>query len=78
MDEYIILVIIHFDQLDTNCSGDYHDITILINGILAQKYGDDYHDRGNDKVKGFLDGLCHVYGEENMVVNWLNLADRSI
>lgn len=48
----------HFDKEDTDFGGDYHYITLFDNGgNQVHEFGDAYHDRGQEKLEGFIMGL---------------------
>lgn len=49
----------HYSTDDPECYGDYHSIDLVdsVSGRVIQSYGDYYHDKGSEKVEGFLDGL---------------------
>ncbi len=54
----ILTVRTHYPQNDPNCDSDYSSIEILDStGRVLQAYGDYYHDKGVEKVEGFLDAL---------------------
>lgn len=51
-----ITVCTHYDKDENGLHGDYRYVTITINGTEVRRYGDEYHDRGLDKARGFVDG----------------------
>lgn len=74
-----VTVITHFDKdEDPDCSGDYREIEIKIEDEFTtwiETYGDAYHDRGKEKVEGFIDGLKYAFGKRNVKVKYISVAD---
>ena len=54
-----IKVITWYAEDDVDCTGDYYSISLVDvdTGNEIQVYGDSYHDKGKEKIEGFLDGL---------------------
>ena len=54
-------IVTHFSIEDTDCGGDYYSIDVVApDGKAIASYGDYYHDKGREKVEGFLDGLRYA------------------
>ena len=53
-------IIKHFLIDDKDFSGDYCSIELRVNDENVIEYGDDYHDKGDEKVEGFLDALKYL------------------
>lgn len=68
-----IKIVTHYDRDDIDCSGDYASIDIYLNGTKIKSYGDYYHDKGSEKVDGFLDGLTMLMTD--IVFTTENIAD---
>ena len=57
--------IFHYAIDDTECCGDYYSIDLYDNNNkLAAYWGDDYHDDGEDKLDGFIEGVEWAMGEK--------------
>lgn len=57
-----IQVITHYCIEDTEYDGDYVGVSIVKidekgNKVLVHSYGDNHHDKGQEKVEGFLDAM---------------------
>ena len=77
MSKHYLTVVTHYEFHDTEFMGDYYDIEILDeqDDIIIQ-YGDCYHDKGEEKTSGFIEGFKHAVGHENVEVTYIKLADR--
>lgn len=66
---------------DPEMKSDYCAIDIYVNGIHKQSYGDYYHDKGYDKMQGwlngFINGISLFDGELNKVI-YTHKADYEI
>jgi hypothetical protein len=50
--------VIHFDEDDKTFGGDYFSVELKDeNGKVIAAYGDCYHDKGAEKVEGFIAGV---------------------
>lgn len=54
----IIKIVTHYSEDDPQFYRDYYCIEVFIDEVKVKHYGDHYHDKGRDKVDGFLDALC--------------------
>ena len=55
----------HFHVDDPDCGGDYIDVELLDEqGNVIAEYGDYYHDKGDEKIEGFIDGVEWATGEK--------------
>lgn len=71
-----IFTILEHHEKGEDCHGDYFDLEILDeNGTCIQTYGDAYHDSGNDKAEGFIDGVRYASNEE-IKIEYKDVADR--
>jgi hypothetical protein len=53
-----LTVITHYLEDDPECYGDYDHITIEDeSGDQITSFGDYYHDKGDDKVDAFIEGV---------------------
>lgn len=56
-----LIQITHFPKDDPDCDGDYYDIELRDeNNDKIVGYGDHYHDSGQEKMEGFIQGFRHV------------------
>lgn len=74
---YDIKVVTHYSKDDTRCIGDYIDIEVFVDGRLAIKYGDYYHDKGQEKAVGFIDAIKYSLNPKPEIVKE-EIADREI
>jgi len=73
-----LIVVTHFRDDDKECWGDYCSIDILDEkGNLIETYGDYYHDKGDEKVQGFIDAIEYIDGEAPEVER-KNVADYEV
>lgn len=70
-----IQIIKRFAKSDTKCSGDYHSVELIIEDDIAASYGDHYHDKGDDKIAGFLDALVYIFPDDEFEVVRINKND---
>ena len=52
----------HFAEEDTECISDYIDIEVFVDDELVYTAGDWYHDKGDEKVEGFIEGYIKRSG----------------
>ena len=57
-----IKIITHYGKNDIECTGDYWEIDLVIDDKSHFYFGDDYHERGMDKVEGFLRAAKYFVG----------------
>lgn len=69
-------VIVHYGEDDPQCISDYHRVEVFLNGKKVVEYADAYHDRGMDKVKGFLDALRLYEPELDIITE--DIADEVV
>ena len=55
-----ILITEHYNKEDKLFERDYLSIDIEVDGQLIKEYGDYYHDKGYEKMLGFLDALKYL------------------
>lgn len=66
----------HYPKSDPDCDGDYYDIELLSEtGMVIVEYGDYYHEKGEEKMEGFIEGVEWVLGEK-VKVERVDVADR--
>lgn len=59
-----LTVVTHYCKDDPNFDSDYSDIEILdTEGNQIAIYGDYYHDKGLEKIDGFIDGIRWATGK---------------
>lgn len=69
-----IEVISHYDKNeDEYCTGDYCAVTVKIDDKTCQRYGDYYHDKGEQKAEGFIDGVRYFNPDVNVI--YIKIAD---
>ncbi len=69
-------IVTHFTTDDPEFCADYYDIELFDESDeLVTEFGDYYHDRGDDKVEGFIEGAEWALGEK-IEVERINVADR--
>lgn len=72
-NSYDLLVVTYYtryeDESDEDCiNGDYSWMEIRdSNDALLTDYGDYYHDKGLEKVEGFIDGFTILFGKKPKV-----------
>lgn len=48
---------------DVGCiGGDYIDVELWLDGKMVESFGDDYHNKGDETLGGFLQGLKYAFG----------------
>ena len=72
-----VKIVKHYSIEDPEFYGDYGSIQIFINGDLAIEYGDYYHDKGQEKVDGFLDALRFLSKKEK-IIGLINVEKEEI
>jgi len=75
-EKVFIQIIQHFPITDQDFIGDYYDIELKMNGVVAATFGDYYHDKGEDKVKGFLSCVEYLFVKKSYEVHEVRVADR--
>lgn len=51
-------LITHFEECEEeDFDGEYWGVSLWYNDKLIKSYGDYYHEKGEEKMEGFLDGL---------------------
>lgn len=69
-------VITHFPKSDPRFYSDYYDIEIIDEaGNRIADFGDGYHDDGQPKMQGFIQGVEWALGKKVKVISE-NIADR--
>lgn len=76
-----ITVTTHFQKRDTTFQYDYYSIDVRVRAIekgtdreFAFSYGDQYHDKGQDKAQGVIDAIQTLHGPQIPVLR-VNAAD---
>jgi hypothetical protein len=54
--------VVHYAEEDKEFISDYYSIELFINGERIKKYGDWYHDKGDEKCDAFIEGIMYMYG----------------
>lgn len=74
-----VTITTHFYKTDPEMWGNYAGVSVHATfpdgSVIAQDYGDAYHDRGYERANGFVDALTAIYGSKFPVLR-INLADR--
>lgn len=42
---------------EDQCNGDYAEVSIQVDGEEVRRYGDAYHERGEERAQGFIDAM---------------------
>lgn len=66
-------IVIHFFSDDTDFTGDYTGVDIIINNDLVTRYEDQYHDKGIEKAKGFADAVKILFPD--CIISKAKIAD---
>ena len=73
------IAVFHYHKEDEECLGDCWDIELFeanpINDPPIMKWRDDYHDNGQNKLEGFLEGVAWALDKE-VECDIQNVADR--
>lgn len=56
-----IEVIVHYEEDDIQCHGDYTGVDVVIDGEVIKEYSDYYHDKGLEKANAFIEGIVYMY-----------------
>lgn len=70
-----IQTITHFDEDDQKFYRDYLSVEVVVDGKVAQQYGDSYHDKGTERAAAFVEGLTFGKDVKNWTHTKLNVAD---
>jgi len=58
----------HYCKDDPDCGGDYSGIDLFDGGSKKiASWGDHYHDKGADRLEGFVEGVEYVTGSEPVI-----------
>lgn len=68
-----ITVITHYHQSDPDFHADYWGVTVEFDGEEVAKFGDEYHDKGEDKAQGFVCALTLV--DPTLIFEYKSIAD---
>lgn len=69
------LIVTHYESSDEECDGDYYDIELFIDNKLVKTFGDYYHDKGEERVDAFIEGVEFTQGSR-LKVSRKSVADR--
>lgn len=58
--------------------GDYYAVRVLFDGKQVVEYGDHYHDKGEDKADGFIEGFFAALGKIVPKVTYDDVEDKSL
>ena len=67
----------HYFEDDTSFLGDYAEVCVLVDGEEVVRYGDASHERGRERADGFVSGLLHAWGPDNVTLSQTRVADYS-
>ena len=70
-------IITHFEDIDSDCDGDYFSVDVLIDDELVIEYGDWYHDNGAEKAGAFIKGIEYAL-RTKLEIKYINIADGKI
>jgi len=69
-------VVYHYSVDDPKFTGDYYEIELFMEGSCVATWGDDYHDKGREKLAGFIQGVEWAKGEK-VYIERINMADKN-
>jgi hypothetical protein len=61
-------IIVYYGHDDPEFVYDYHAVAIEIDGEEELRYGDSYHDKGEEKAEGFADAILFL--NPHAIVEW--------
>jgi hypothetical protein len=70
-----IEAVYHYSEEDEDCSGDYYDIELKVNGKIVLKLGDYYDCKSEYVIDGFIEGLKFC-GIKMPKLKTTHIADR--
>ena len=74
--DYTFLIEVHYSKEDEDFSGDYYSIVLKDKfGGEVDSFGDDYHDRGMERMEGFLRGVEYAT-KRKPVTAMIQIADK--
>jgi hypothetical protein len=59
-----LTAVYHYFKDDTDCDEDYAKIELLHGKQVIATWGDSYHDKGAEKLKGFIEGVEWALGKQ--------------
>lgn len=63
----------HYPIYDEEFGGDFLGIELFHDGEMVQWFGDYYHDKGEEKLGGFIMGIKFITGKDvNLTVERIN------
>lgn len=68
-------IVTHYSSDDVECGGDYYDMELFIDGKFVRNFGDYYHDKAEEKIKGFIEGVEFTQGSK-LKIERQDIADR--
>jgi hypothetical protein len=71
-----VVITTHYAMDDTEFMSDYCSITIEIDGVLVQEYGDASHDRGMERAGRWEDAVRRFF--PHWQITYKNVADIEI
>lgn len=71
-----ITVTTHYGTDDPECECDYYEIVVTSGRKKIAHFGDWYHDKGADKLAGFIQGLRLIYPD--LEVKTRDVADYKV
>jgi hypothetical protein len=69
---YNLNVVTHYNK---ECGGDYTKITVEMDGTVLAEFGDQYHDKGKDKVYGYIQAFYDLFGTQEVRVTYSDRED---
>jgi hypothetical protein len=61
-------LVTYYPKSDEDFDGDYVSVALFDeNGKEIVSYGDYYHDKGDEKMEGFIDGLKYILGQDIVI-----------
>ena len=68
-------IVLHYPVDDTDCSGDYYAVDVVIEGHVARHYGSYYDDKGQTAAEAFLEGYFHAMNTPLPLITYTSKND---
>lgn len=83
MAEWTIQKTKHYEDIDTDCSSDYVGVDVVATRVdgetIRRSWGDDYHDKGEDKCDGWIEAFFDLFSPlEVTILPTVRIADTKL
>jgi len=75
-DPIKIEIITHFPTDDPDCDGEYYDVEVKMNRVVAAEFGNYCDDKGQDRAEGFMACIKHLFKPKGYFLEEKSVADR--